>query len=66
MNNLEDEANYLLIYCSNVFKVDLNQLAKDNLSFSKKLAEANASNNIFLKGNTIYRNLKFFGAIRTN
>ncbi len=69
-DNLDDEINYLFIYCRNVFKIDLNELAKKNLFFKKKTIETNESNdfsrinnqqkfNIF--GNT---NMKIFEQIR--
>ena len=50
LNNLDDEINYLFVYCRNVYKVDLNELAKNNL-FKQKTIETNHVNNFDEKKN---------------
>ncbi|MBQ7749263.1 hypothetical protein IJR75_01490 [bacterium] len=46
LNNLDDEINYLFVYCRNVFKVDLNELAKNSNLSKQKTIEIDQANNL--------------------
>ncbi len=61
LNNLDDEINYLFVYCHNVFNVDLNKLAKNN-SFMQKTSKIESANK-FIENNN-QQKLNF--AINTN
>ena len=61
LNNLDDEINYLFVYCHNVFNVDLNKLAKNN-SFIQKTSKIESANK-FIENNN-QQKLNF--AINTN
>lgn len=61
LDSLDGEINYLFIYCRNVFKVDLNELAKSNLSFTKKTLEVNKTNHF--SENFNQQNFGLFGNI---
>ena len=62
LSNIDGEINYLFIYCRNVFKIDLNELAKNSLSSKNKMLEENKTNNF--NGNII-QNFSFFGNVNT-
>ena len=51
LNNLDDEINYLFIYCRNVFKVDLNELAKNSNLSKQKTIEIDQANNLLENNN---------------